>query len=300
MPSVEELIKQRAQSRARRRRRIILAAIVGGAALVIALSVGALALRSATQRGGNSANGAPQAQESPPPPKASAKPTATSPTTLAASASPAPSKSPSPDASAASYVIGGPAPKPRITRDFIDFNATRKAEMASYARQHYGTSDIHLDPRVIVVHYTCGSDYASTHAAFESDAPNMGVKPGVVSQFVIDKDGTVYQQIPLEYMSRHTVGLNHVAIGIEVVQECNGSDAHVVGEIMDRKAQAESLVSLVRWLMYRYDITLDNVIGHGMANDSSYYKDLKGWDNSHTDWSAPQIRLLRQKVRGAK
>lgn len=300
MPSVEEIIEKRAQARAQRRRRLILAAIAGVAALAVALSVGALALKSATQRADNGADGTSPTQETSPSATATSEPAATPPATPVASASPTPPTSPSPAASATPYVAGGPASKPPITRDFIDFDAERRAEMASYAQQHYGTSDIHLDPKVIVLHYTCGPDYKSAHAIFESNAPNMGVKPGVVSQFVIDKDGTIYQQLPLEYMGRHTVGLNHVAIGIEVVQECDGSDARVVGQIMDRKAQAESLVSLVRWLMERYDIPLDNVIGHGMANDSPHYKDLKGWDNSHTDWSAPQIKLLREKVQRGK
>jgi len=172
--------------------------------------------------------------------------------------------------------------------------------MGAYALHHYGSSDIHIDPKVIVLHYTCGSAYASAHATFESDAPNMGVKPGVVSQFVIDKDGTIYQQIPLAYVGRHTVGLNHVAFGIECVEECSSGDAQAVSAIMHRKPQLKSLVALVRWLMYRYQISLSDVIGHGMANDSPYFRDLEGWKNDHTDWSQPQILLLRTKVRNGQ
>lgn len=168
--------------------------------------------------------------------------------------------------------------------------------MGAYALARYGSSDIRIDPKVIVLHYTCGSTYSSAHATFESDAPNMGVKPGVVSQFVIDKDGTIYQQIPLGYMGRHTVGLNHVAIGIECVEEGSSGDAQAVSAILHRKAQGESLIALVRWLMYRFHIPLSDVIGHGTANDSPYFKDLQGLTNDHTDWNQPQIRLLRAKV----
>ena len=214
---------------------------------------------------------------------------ASSPTTRAT-----PSVSPT---AAATYTVGGPAPQPAITEDYIDFGAQRRAEMGAYSLAHYGSSDIRINPKVIVVHYTCGSTYQNAHATFESNAPNMGVKPGVVSQFVIDKDGTIYQQIPLAYVGRHTVGLNHVAFGIECVEECSSGDAQAVSAIMHRKPQLKSLVALVRWLMYRYQISLSDVIGHGMANDSPYFRDLEGWKNDHTDWSQPQILLLRTKVR---
>jgi len=293
---VDEIIAKKAKARARRRRRLILGAVIGTLAVIVALAVGVVVLRSVADRAQQTVEGGPTAGATSP--DASTAPTATPTAASSPSAEPSPTASPSPTVSASPSVAGNAAPKPQITRDYIDFDAQRQAEMLSYARQHYGSSNIRLDPKVIVVHYTCGPDYASAHDIFESNTPNMGVKPGVVSHFVIDKDGTIYQQLPLEYMGRHTVGLNHVAIGIEVVQECNGSDARVVGEIMDRKRQIDALVALVRWLMARYDIPLDDVIGHGMANDSNYYEDLKGWTNSHTDWSAPQIRLLRDEVRG--
>lgn len=204
-----------------------------------------------------------------------------------------------PPTAASTYTVGGPAPRPAITKDYIDFDAQRRAEMGAYSLAHYGSSDIRINPKVIVVHYTCGPTYESAHAIFQSDAPNMGVKPGVVSQFVIDKDGTIYQQIPFEYEGRHTVGLNYVAYGIECVQECPSGDAQAVSQILHRKAQAKSLVALIRWLMYRDHISLSNVIGHGMANDSPYFKDLKGWKNDHTDWSSPEIDLLRARVKYA-
>jgi len=269
MPSVEELLARRARRRQQRRRRRIVVAVVLVVAFAAALAFGMLAIKrmgevkpTKTTAAASTKTQQPQATPTP-----SATPTPT------ASATPTLTPSPTP----AAYVAGGPAPRPHIVKDYINFDAQRQAEMGAYSLAHYGSSDVHLDPKVIVVHYTCGSDYSSAHQTFESDAPNMGVKPGVVSQFVIDKDGTIYQQIPLQYEGRHTVGLNYVAYGIECVQECNGSDARVVSEILHRKSQEKSLVALVRWLMYRDHIQLSNVIGHGMANDSPYYRDLKGW-----------------------
>ena len=291
MPTPAEIIARRERQRARSRRwRIIIGVAVLAAVALLAAS-GVVALKRMGDRGSVPAAAAT--------PIASASAIALTPSeSTTASASPSPS--PRASQSAVGYVLGGPAPRPAITKDYIDFNAQRQAEMSAYSLAHYGSSDIHIDPKVIVLHYTCGSTYENAHATFQSDAPNMGVKPGVVSQFVIDKDGTIYQQIPLRYEGRHTVGLNYVALGIECVQECNGSDARVVSEIMHRTPQEKSLVALVRWLMFRYHISLSNVIGHGMANDSPYYRDLKGWKNDHTDWGSPEVMLLRAKLKTAK
>jgi hypothetical protein len=295
MPTVDELIARRARARALRRRRQIIVAIVVVALAAAALVAGYVALRSSPSQPGKSVAAVSQSPAPTTQPTTAATPSAAPTPAVTPSAMPSPSATAKP-----AYVVGGPAPKPAITKDYINFDAQRQAEMGAYSLQHYGSSDIHIDPKVIVLHYTCGSEYASAHATFESDAPNMGVKPGVVSQFVIDKDGTIYQQIPLEYMGRHTVGLNYVAFGIECVQECNGSDARVVSEIMHRKPQEEALIALIRWLMYRDHIPLSDVIGHGTANDSPFYRDLKGWTNDHTDWSAPQIDLLHAKVKSSQ
>jgi N-acetyl-anhydromuramyl-L-alanine amidase AmpD len=154
-----------------------------------------------------------------------------------------------------------------------------------------------LEPEVVVLHYTCSSTYPGVHALFDSDTPNLNELPGVVAHFVVDKDGTIYQQLPLDKRGRHTVGLNHVAIGIEVVQEAGSGDADACGEIMSRKKQIRALVDLMRWLMYRYDIPLMNVVGHGTANASPYFKDLQGWSNSHVDWSSAQIKKFRELLR---
>ena len=302
MPTSQDLIERRARQRARRRRRRIIGAVLAVALIAVVCVAGAMAL----QRMGRRPSQPQTAATTGPRPSVaatakttadlSASPEAHPTKTASPSAKATPSKSPTP---AATSVVGAAAPRPPITQDYIDFNSTRRAEMAAYALTHYGSSNVHFVPKVIVLHYTCGSSYENAHATFQSDAPNMGVKPGVVSQFVIDKDGTIYQQIPLTSMGRHTVGLNYVAFGIECVQECpsGSSDAQTVGAIMHRPAQEKSLVALVRWLMYRYHISLSNVIGHGTANGSPYYRDLKGWKNDHTDWSKPQVQMLRARLK---
>ena len=155
-----------------------------------------------------------------------------------------------------------------------------------------------LTPRVIVLHYTAGGTEAGTHATFNADTPNMGVLPGVVAHFIIDQHGRIYQQLPLDVRGRHTVGLNYVAIGIEFVQSSGPNPAWSTSQIFHRTAQIDAGLRLVRWLAWRYHIAPRNIIGHGMANDSPYFKDLLHWQNTHVDWLAPAVHHFRALLAG--
>lgn len=190
-----------------------------------------------------------------------------------------------------------PPAKPPIIWRPISFGADRRAQMAAYSQRHYGDSSTVLDPKVIVLHYTAGSTAESAWQTFQSNAPNVGELPGTVSHFIIDKDGRILQLIPLDLRGRHAIGLNHVAIGIEFVQEAGASDTWAVGQIFRRHAQIEAGLKLVRWLQYRFGIRTGDVVGHGTANDSRYFKDLKGWTNDHADWGPSAVRLFHKRLR---
>ena len=149
-------------------------------------------------------------------------------------------------------------PKPYIKWDPIPFGAQRKAQMEAYAVRHYGLHTYKLiDPHVIVIHYTDSPTFQSTWNAFAADVPDPELHelPGTCAHFVIDRDGTIYQLVPLTTMCRHTVGLNYVAIGIEHV---GTSDR----EILHDKAQMRSSLELTAWLAVRFHIRIRNVIGH--------------------------------------
>jgi hypothetical protein len=193
---------------------------------------------------------------------------------------------------------GAPA-RPRIHWDPITFGAKRRAEMSAYSRRHYGKATVVLHPRVVVLHYTAGGTWRGAWSLFQSDTPNMGEKPGTVAHFIIDKRGVIHQLLPLDIRGRHVVGLNHVAVGIEFVQDAGSGDAWATGQILHRRAQRDAGLALVRWLRARYHIRLANVIGHGMANNSPFFRDLKGWKNDHADWQAPAVRRFRKLLTAA-
>ena len=98
--------------------------------------------------------------------------------------------------------------------------------------------------------------------------------------------------------ARHTVGLNYVAIGIEFVQDSGPTPAWSTDQIFQRKVQVGAGLRLVRWLAFRYRIAQKNIIGHGMANNSPYFKDLLHWRNTHVDWLAPAVRHFRALLGG--
>ena len=63
-------------------------------------------------------------------------------------------------------------PKPHVVWKPIPYGATRRAEMASYARKHYGTDSWVLHPRAIVEHVTATTSFSSVWNTFAANAPD--------------------------------------------------------------------------------------------------------------------------------
>jgi N-acetylmuramoyl-L-alanine amidase len=180
-------------------------------------------------------------------------------------------------------------PKPRIVVKLIPFGPTRRAEMAAYAKRHYGLSTWRLrHPHVIVEHYTASDSFSSAWNTFAANAPDLGELPGDCAHFVIDRDGTVYQLVRLDTMCRHTVGLNWTAFGIEHV---GTSDA----EILSDPRQLDASLRLTLWLMATYGIQLRNVIGHNESLTSPYHRErVASWRcQTHADWNRADMRVYR-------
>src|SRR5436853_285224 len=171
--------------------------------------------------------------------------------------------------------------------------------MAQYAQRHYGIHSYVLHPRVIVEHYTASTSFASAYSTFAADTPDVELHqlPGTCAHFIVDRDGTIYQLVPLTIMCRHTVGLNYVAIGIEHV---GTSDRQILGDA----AQMRSSLALTAWLISRYHIALANVIGHNESLTSPFHKELYApWrQQTHGDWRRADMDvyrgLLRARLKG--
>jgi N-acetyl-anhydromuramyl-L-alanine amidase AmpD len=183
--------------------------------------------------------------------------------------------------------------QPHIVWKPIPFGPRRRAETAQYAATHYGVHSWVLRPKVIVEHYTANESFSATWNTFAANTPDpeLGQLPGTCAHFVIDRDGTIYQLVPLNVMCRHTVGLNYAAIGIEHVGE---SDA----EVLHDAAQLRSSLLLTRWLMTRFHIGLKNVIGHNESLSSPFHKELYApWRHqTHGDWTHADMTVYRARL----
>jgi len=197
-----------------------------------------------------------------------------------------------PAATRASAAAGTVARPPIVWRP-IPFPARRKAEMAAYSARHYGTRTWRLtDPKVIVEHYTAGLTFQGAWNTFASNARHDGELPGTCAHFVIDRDGTIYQLVPLGTRCRHAVGMNYTAIGIEHV---GTSDAMVLGDA----AQMRSSLRLTLWLMQTFHIRIRNVIGHNETLYSPFRHELvPSWHCLvHADFPHGPMTVYRHRLR---
>jgi beta-N-acetylhexosaminidase len=184
------------------------------------------------------------------------------------------------------------ADRPPIVADFVPFGARRVAQMDAYAKRHYGIASSRLrKPKVIVEHYTASTSYASAYNTFAANQPDVEYHetPGVCAHFLIDSDGTIHQLVRLRRMCRHTVGLNHVAIGIEHV---GTSDASVMNVAPVRR----SSLRLTRWLMAKFKIKVRNVIGHSESLSSPFHFEKVEYmrTRTHGDMTHATMRRYRK------
>lgn len=149
-----------------------------------------------------------------------------------------------------------------IVQKPIVFNQTRIDLTRDYLYRHYGirTSSIKIEPQMIVLHWSMYPTLSSTFKAFYSSLLSHAVRPdlpgklNISAHFVVDRDGTIYQLMPDNWMARHVVGLNYLAIGIENV-----------GGVDDKpdltQKQVEANAYLVCHLKKKYP-TIKYLIGH--------------------------------------
>jgi N-acetylmuramoyl-L-alanine amidase len=185
--------------------------------------------------------------------------------------------------------------RPPIVQRPIPFGAARKRETAAYARRHYGLDTFRLrDPHVIVEHLTVTNSIAATFNIFAPDRPDVELHelPGVCSHFVVGRDGTIVQFVPLSIMCRHTVGLNWTAFGIEHV---GSRDADLLGN----PRQLRASLALTRWLRCRYGIAVRNVIGHNESLSSPFHRErvARLRRQTHADLAAAAMGRYRARLR---
>jgi N-acetylmuramoyl-L-alanine amidase len=193
---------------------------------------------------------------------------------------------------------GSAAAEPRIRWHPIPFGADRRRQMRAYARRHYGIDRARLrEPNVIVEHFTASTTFSSAYNTFAANQPDVELHelPGVCAHYIVDRDGTIKQLVNLKWMCRHTIGLNHVAIGIEHV---GVSDADVMG----RRRQRAASLALTAWLQERFGIRTRDVIGHAESLSSPYHRErvARLRRRTHGDFSHATMQRYRRLLSDAR
>jgi len=192
--------------------------------------------------------------------------------------------------------VAAPVPRPPIRHLWIPLTPRRLRETAAYDRRHYGLRGWTIaHPHVIVEHLTENESVSATFNTFAPDVPDVELHelPGLCSQFVIGRDGTIYQLTPVTFMCRHTVGLNWTAIGIEHV-------GYRERDVLGDRAQLDASLRLTRWLRCRYGIPVRDVIGHAESLSSPFHRERVAAlrTQTHDDWQRRAMNRYRALLRG--
>jgi N-acetylmuramoyl-L-alanine amidase len=105
---------------------------------------------------------------------------------------------------------------PAMVDKFLPWTAERENLTRAYAEKHYSKNITEIVPRAVVVHWTAGPTWQSAWQWFAKAGRGDGTV-NVSSQFIVDRDGTIYRLMPETKLARHIIGYNWCAIGIENV-----------------------------------------------------------------------------------
>ena len=189
-----------------------------------------------------------------------------------------------------------------IVKKPVTYDENRKNLSLQYLKERHGiaTDLAVIDPKMIVVHYTVAPTLQSTMNIFqkaELSTSRTAIKGAsqlnVSAQFVVDRDGSIYQIFPEETtFARHVIGLNYCAFGIENVGDNK--------DLPLTDAQLEANINLVKYLKNKYK-TIEYLIGHQEYNLFRGHQLWKETDpNYRTEKSDPGIsfmKRLRSKVK---
>ena len=158
--------------------------------------------------------------------------------------------------------------EPYIVDKPIAWSNYKEQLIAEYAQLHYGKNITRIVPQAVVVHWTASDTWESAWNWFYNEARSDGTL-NVASQFIVDRDGTIYRLTDETALNRHAIGYNWCAIGIENVGGVNHTEDLT-------PEQLQSNIELIRYLHEKYP-TIKYVFGHYQqvtARDSGLYIEL--------------------------
>ena len=184
----------------------------------------------------------------------------------------------------------------------ILFKKERKEMSKAYIKKHYGlqVDNITIKPKIILLHWTAVMDF---NKSFErlypqkllTDRKDIAAASAlnVSAHYLIDRNGTIYQLMPDNWMARHVIGLNYSAIGVENV----GGEANKKEDLTP--AQVEANIALVKYLKAKYP-TIQYLIGHHeyrkMENNPLWLEQDAGYRTNKADPGKKFMKAVRKGV----
>jgi beta-N-acetylhexosaminidase len=159
-----------------------------------------------------------------------------------------------------------------------------------------------MTPQSIVLHWTSDLD---CNASYERLKPEILLSDrkelagagalNVSAHFLVDRDGTIYQLMPSNWIARHTIGLNFSSIGIENVGGENNEKEDLT------QAQIDANVALIYYLKELYP-SITYLLGHHeylkMQETPLWLERDKEYRTTKVDPGATFMREVRKRVEG--
>ncbi len=168
----------------------------------------------------------------------------------------------------------------------------RKRLTREYAFRHYGEEFTEIVPQAVIVHWTESPEADGVYEYFYKEARADGTL-NVCSQFLVDRDGTIFRLTPETMLDRHAIGYNWCAIGIENVGGVDRKE-----DLTPEQLQADVL--LIRYLWEKYP-TVRYVWGHYQqksAEKSGLYKEsVSGYYHAKVDPGPKFMKALQKNLK---
>jgi len=187
----------------------------------------------------------------------------------------------------------------------INFGEKRIELTKEYIKNHYGldVKDIKIVPKIVLVHYTAVETFEDSLKRFKSqtlptDRPDISKASAlnVSTHFMVERDGTIHQLMPLNFMARHVIGLNYSSIGIENVGGAGYKQDLTVEQLLAN-------IFIVNYLKKKFP-TIEYVVGHHeyrCFEKTSLWLELDdGYRTTKYDPGEIFMRDLRANIKGFK
>ena len=168
----------------------------------------------------------------------------------------------------------------------------RRQLTREYAFRHYGEEFTEIVPQAVIVHWTESPETDGVYDYFYKEVRKDGTL-NVCSQFLVDRDGTIFRLTPETMLDRHAIGYNWCAIGIENVGGVDRKE-----DLTPEQFQANVL--LIRYLREKYP-TVRYVWGHYQqksAEKSGLYKEsISGYYHAKVDPGPKFMKALQKNLK---